>query len=256
MAEVVQSIDRALNILEIVAKTPKEISIKEISEETDLHKSTVHRLLNSLIYKGFVEQNEETGKYSITFKLYNLGINKINDLDLVKIARPFAEELMEKVDEVVHLVVRNGNHIVYIDKVENINNTIRMVSTIGKRTPMYCSSVGKAILAYEKDEKVKEIWEGTEIISFTPTTITDLKVLNLELEKIKEQGYAEDNEEHELGVKCVGAPIFNMDGKVEYAISVSGPSNRMTDSRIEEIAKYTKFYSNKISEKLGYSFNK
>ncbi|QQK08095.1 IclR family transcriptional regulator [Miniphocaeibacter halophilus] len=254
MAEIVQSLDRALNILEIVAKNENGIGIKELSERTSLHKSTVHRLLHSLIYKGFVEQDEITGKYFITFKLYELGINKIQNIDLVKIARPYVEELMDKVDEVVHLVVRDGNYIVYVDKVES-KNTIRMFSTIGKRTPLYCSSVGKAITAHLSEEEVEEIWNSSDVKKFTPTTITDFNKFKEELKNIRNLGYAIDNEENEIGVRCIGAPIFNIDGKVESAISVSGPANRMTDEKLNEISNYIRYYANKISERLGYNVN-
>ena len=255
MAEIVQSVDRTLNILEIVSNNVKGIGIKEISEESNLHKSTVHRLLQSLIHREYVEQDEESGKYFITFKLYELGIKKLEDIDLVKIARPYVEELMKEVNEVVHLVVRDRNYIVYVDKVES-NNTIRMVSTIGKRSPMYCSSVGKAILAHKSKEEVEKIWNETEIKKYTDYTITDYSLFLKELDKIRELGYSEDKEEYEVGVRCVGAPIFNIDGEVEYAISVSAPSSRITDENLESIADYTKLYAGKISEKLGFNSHK
>ncbi len=251
MAEIVQSVERTLNILEIVSNNIKGIGIKEISEATNLHKSTVHRLLQSLIHKEYVEQDEESGKYFITFKLYELGIKKLEDLDLVKIARPYVEELMKEVNEVVHLVVRDRNYIVYVDKVES-NNTIRMVSTVGKRSPMYCSSVGKAILAFKNEEEVKKIWNDSDIKKYTDHTITDYDLFLKELEKIRTVGYSEDKEEYEVGVRCVGVPIFNIDGEVEYAISVSAPSSRITDENLESIANYTKLYASKISKKIGY----
>ncbi|WP_100064942.1 IclR family transcriptional regulator [Miniphocaeibacter massiliensis] len=251
MAEIVQSIDRVFNILEVVANSIEGITIKEITEETKLHKSTVHRLLYSLIQKGYVVQDEATSKYNITFKLYELGMKKLENIDLVRVARPYVEELMNKVGEVVHLVIRDKNDVVYVDKVES-KNTIRMYSTIGSRTPLYCSSVGKAILAYSNETDIEKVWNSSNIKKFTPTTIIDYEDFLEELVKIKRLGFAEDNEEHEEGVRCIGSPIFNINGNVEGAISVSGPSNRIIDSRINEIAENVKYYSKKISEELGY----
>ncbi|NLI66557.1 MAG: IclR family transcriptional regulator [Tissierellia bacterium] len=251
MAEVVQSVDRTLSILELIANYNEGLSIKDISESLDLHKSTVHRLLGTLIYKGYVIQDPVSNKYMITLKLYELGAKKIESLDILKASKRFTKELMREFNEVVHLVIRDGNDIIYIDKVE-ADNTIRMASNIGRRSPLYSTSVGKAMLAFMDEEEVRRIWEISEIKKFTEKTVTDYEELYRELDKIRSLGYAEDDEENELGVRCIGAPVFNYRGEVEGAISISGPTLRITKDRVEEIAKSVMKYANLISRELGY----
>ncbi|EOC99913.1 IclR family transcriptional regulator [Caldisalinibacter kiritimatiensis] len=251
MKEVVQSVDRALTILEVLSDYEAGLGITEISEKIQLHKSTIHRLLSTLIYKGYVEQDEKTSKYKLTLKLFELSNKNIEKIDVLSVAKPFLKELVEKANEAVHLVVLDGTDIVYIDKVES-KNTIRMHSKIGKRSPVYCTAVGKSILAHLTDNEIVKIWNDSIIKKFTDYTITDLETLKKELELIKESGYAVDNEENELGVRCVGAPIFDYRGDVCSAISVSGPTMRITKDKVEELGKLVIEYSQKISEKLGY----
>lgn len=251
MIDVVQSVDRALSILEVISDYSDGLGITDISEKVSLHKSTVHRLLGTLIYKGFVEQDLTTNKYKISLKLYELGSKRIEGLDILKISKPYTQALMREINEVVHLVIRDENDIVYIDKVE-ANNTIRMASTIGRRSPLYCTSVGKAILAFTDDEEVEEIWENSNIKKLTENTITNFDNFKKELEIIREQGYAEDDEENELGVRCIGAPVFNHKGEVEGAISISGPTIRVTRNKVEKIADLVKKYAGLISRELGY----
>lgn len=251
MIDVVQSVDRALSILELLSDYEQGLGVTEISKITKLHKSTVYRLLSTLIYKGFVLQDPATNKYKISLKLYELGIKKLKDIDILKASEIYLRKLMKEVNEVVHLVVRDNYDIVYIDKVE-ADNTIRMASTIGKRSPMYCTSVGKVMLAYLSDNEVKKVWENSKIEEYTVNTIIDFDKFEQELFNIKKNGYAVDDEENELGVRCVGAPIFNHNGTIEGAISVSGPTMRITKDKIDEIAVKVKKYASLISKELGF----
>lgn len=251
MIDVVQSVDRAFSILEVISQYQDGLGISEISEKVGLHKSTVHRLLGTLIYKGFVIQDDQTNRYKISLKLYEIGVRKIADVDILKVSRSYTSALMEIFNEVVHLVIRDHNEIIYIDKVE-ADNTIRMASTIGRRSPLYCTSVGKVILAYLQDEEVRNIWETSTIIKLTDHTIVDFNHLLVELEKIRSLGYAEDDEENEFGVRCIAAPVFNSHGLVEGAISISGPTTRVTKDKVSEIAEEVKICAKLISRDLGY----
>lgn len=251
MIEVVQSVDRALTILELLSGHNDGLGITEISNKIDLHKSTVHRLLGTLIYKGFVLQDLESNKYKVSLKLYELGAKKVDDAQISKASKPYTKALMESLNEIVHLVIRDNNEIVYIDKVE-ADNTIRMASTIGKRSPFYCTSVGKAMLAFMPDEEVIKIWENSKIEKLTEKTIVDFDEFKQELKKVKEDGYAVDEEENETGVRCIGAPVFNRNGEIEGAISISGPANRVLKEKIEEYAEQVKKYADLISKELGY----
>ncbi|MBC8590167.1 IclR family transcriptional regulator [Wansuia hejianensis] len=251
MLDIVQSVDRALSILELVSEYTEGLGITEISEKVNLHKSTVHRLLGTLIYKGFIVQDSMTNKYKISLKLYELGAKLVEDLDILQVSKPYTEKLMKELNEVVHLVIRDNNHIVYIDKVE-ADNTIRMASNIGRRSPLYCTSVGKAILAFMDGDQVEKIWENSNIQKLTKNTITDYKMFEKELQTIREKGYAIDDEENEIGVRCIGAPVFNHNKEVEGAISISGPAIRVTKDKVEKIAEMVKKYADLISKELGY----
>ncbi|SET66568.1 transcriptional regulator, IclR family [Natronincola peptidivorans] len=251
MKDVVQSVDRALSILETLSDYEEGTGIKEISDKIDLHKSTVHRLLLTLIKKGYVEQNADTNKYRLTLKLFELGNKQIEKMDILSIAKPYLKQLMEAANEVVHLVVREGSEIIYIDKVES-ENKIRMHSRIGTRSPMYCTSVGKAIMAHLSEKEVEKIWEASDIKRLTEYTITDLDTMKNTLEEIRQQGYALDEEENELGIRCIGAPIFDHKGEVCGAISISGPTIRVTKESILTFKEYIVDYSKKISNGLGY----
>ncbi len=252
--ELVQSVDRTLTLLEVLSDYSDGLGITEISDLVGLHKSTVHRLLSTLIYKGYVVQDEESSKYKITFKLFELGSKKVHKLDLLKISRPYTKMLMESVNEVVHLIIREETDIVYIDKVE-ANNTISMASRIGKRNPLYCTATGKAILAFLPEDEVLKVWNSSKIVKLTKNTNIDFILFKKELQEVKKNGYAIDDEENEMGVKCVGAPIFNMSGDVVAAISVSGPITRITDEKIDFISNEVIKTTNLISKEMGYKLN-
>lgn len=251
MAEIVQSIERALTILEIVTEHNEGLGITEISNKIDLHKSTIHRLLSTLIYKGYIVQDTETLKYRTTLKLYELGYKRVANTDILTVSKPYTKMLKEFTNEVVHLVVRDGNEIVYIDKVE-AENTITMLSTVGRRNPLYCTSVGKAILSYLDMEEVVKIWKSSRIIKKTSNTITNFEDMVEELKKVKSLGYAVDEQEDEEGIRCIGAAILNKDGKVEGAISVSGPTMRIAKDLVKIYGEQVKNYALQISKELGY----
>ncbi len=250
MGQNVQSVDRALGILETLSINPKGLGVGEISERTGLHKSTVHRLLATLIDKGYVKQNTHCN-YQLTLKLFELGSKLVEELDMLEVARPYLSQLMECVNEVVHLVVLEGNAIVYVDKVEP-DKTIRMHSRIGIRRPLYCTAVGKAILSTMEDEEVERIWENSDIKELTEYTITDLDKMKEELENIRNKGYSTDEQENELGVRCIAIPLLDYTKKAWGAISISGPVERMTDETFEKIQSSLIPIGNQIKNELGY----
>ncbi len=252
MSDGVQSVERALSILEVLANYRDGLGVTDISEKVDLHKSTVYRLLSTLISMDYVIQDKETNRYMTTFKLYELGNKRVESMDILTASKPYTKKLMESLNEVVHLVVRENNKIIYIDKVE-ANNTIRMASTIGKRSPMYCTSVGKAMLAYFSDEEVEKVWNASNVVKLTPNTIVDYDMFRIELEKVRANGYALDNEENEDGVRCIGAPIFDRNKQIAGAISISGPIFRVSEEKLDIISSEVIKYANLISRELGYT---
>ncbi|MBI9015585.1 MAG: IclR family transcriptional regulator [Clostridiales bacterium] len=251
MKDIVQSVDRSLELLTVLSNYPRGISIGDLSKNVNLAKSTVHRLLNTLVYKGFVKQNDIDNSYKLTFRLFELGSSIMKDNPLKDAAHLYLEELRNKTGEVVHLVVPDEASIIYIDKFDT-NQTIRMHSTIGKRSAMYCTSVGKAILSTYSDERIKELWNQSEINKLTEYTITDFDSFMDEIEKIRKLGYAEDNQENELQVRCFGAAIKDYSKETIGAISISTPMIRLTEEKIELFKMLVIEYSQRISKELGY----
>lgn len=247
---IVQSVRRALKIISILSKEGA-LGVSELSRIVDLNKSTVFGLLRTLEYEDYVCQNKKTDKYQLTLKLFQLGSKVFEELDLRNIARPYLEKLVEIHQETAHLVVPDGVEVIYIDKVES-HRSIRICSNIGKRLPMHCTGVGKALLAYEKADNIEEILRKQGLKKYTEKTITDHNVLFKELEKIRDQGYATDDEEIEEGLKCVAAPIWDINGKVIAATSVAGPAMRMTDEKIQDIVKDIVRFNKEISASMGY----
>ncbi|SHK40627.1 IclR family transcriptional regulator [Paramaledivibacter caminithermalis] len=251
--DIVQSVDRAFDILE--ALKDGEIGLVDLSKKVNLNKSTVHRLLNTLIYRGYVSQNQDNNKYRLTLKFLQIGNNFLNSLDIISIAKPYISKLSEKTNEVVHLVTIEEYEIVYIDKIES-NNTIRMHSYIGKRIPIYCTAVGKAYMAYLKDSEFLTLWDTIKnnLIKHTENTIVSKTIMLKELENIRNNGFAIDYEENEKEVICIGAPIFNYDKSIKYAISISTPKMRIDKDKIEYFGRLIKETARNISKELGYIY--
>ncbi|SHE75496.1 transcriptional regulator, IclR family [Caldanaerobius fijiensis DSM 17918] len=247
----IQSLDRAIQILEVLGNNPSGMGVSELSRVVNLPKSTVHRILDTLLQKGYVEKNSEKEKYKLGLKIVELSNKILANMELRSEARPYLEELMNYVNEVVHLCVLRDGEMVYIDKVE-CPNPIRMYSQIGRRIPVHCTAVGKATLAFLPKDEVIRILEMKGMPRKTQNTITDLQQLLNHLEEVRRLGYAVDDIEHEEGIRCVAAPIFDGTGQVVAAISVAGPDFRITIERIPELADKVREVAQKISQRLGY----
>lgn len=235
----VQSAERIFGVLETLAEFGP-IGLMELSTRLGLHKSTVHRLLLSLICMGYVIQEEESGKYKLTFKVVELSEKVLSKVDIVSVVHPLIAELANDSRETVHFVQRRGMDVFYLDKVAPLyphESSIRMASQVGLLRPLYCSAVGKAILAEMKKEEVVYIWNNSLIEKKTEHTITTLPELQKELNDIRKNGYALDNEENELGVRCIAACVRNHNGQPNNAFSISAPAGRMTEDRITTLAK-------------------
>lgn len=248
--QLVKSLDRALNILEKLVDINEPLGITEISQYTGYHKSTVYRLIDTLCYRGYLTQDFETGKYKVGMKLFEIGSEVFNNLDLRSQVKPYLKEIEEKTAETVHLGVLDSTKMVYIDKVES-RRTIRMSSKIGSRTYAHSTGLGKAILAYLAEDEVEQIIEEEGLPKFTENTITNKEELINELEEIRKKGFAIDEEENETGIICVAAPIFDYNDNIVAAISISGPANRMTNNKIIKIKDIAREYSKLISRALG-----
>lgn len=247
----VQSVERTFSIIEALSHAPKGAFLGELSSEVYLSKSTVHRLLSSLIRMGYAAKDNETGKYYLTLKMFEVGGRIVDSLDVLSAARPYLEKLSDITGEAVHLVVRDGIDIVYIMKEDSGNNSVRMSSRVGLRSPIYCTAVGKAFLAELSPAKVEDIWNSSNIVKRTNNTITELSELKRQLDIIRTNGYAVDDEENESGVRCVGASLLDFSGKVVGAFSVSVPISRMDDERLLSISELVLKTRRQICSQLG-----
>jgi IclR family KDG regulon transcriptional repressor len=255
----VQTIERASSILDILGQSPQGISIRELSTKIKLPKGTTHRLLSSLSYFGYVRQDSKTRNYLLGLKLVELGQLLLSQLDLRKEAEPFLRDLAERTKETVHLVFLDRNEIVYIDKVETDQNPsgLKMASRVGLRNPAHSSAVGKVLLAHFSEEELKNFINEKGIAKRTENTIVDPTQLKEHLKSVRAQGYAIDDEENEKGIRCVAAPIYNEVGKTVAAISISGPAFRITKKVIQEsLRKEVMETAHKISQRLGFRQSK
>lgn len=250
--QLIKSLDRALDILELIVSRENGMGVTEVSRELDIHKSTVYRLLDTLKFRGYLEKNEDNHKYRAGINLFELSSKVINDIDSRIRVRPYLEELMQKTKETIHLGILDAGEVIYLDKVES-TATIRMYSQVGKRVPAHSTSLGKAIMAHLSEERVKEILKEKGMEKNTENTIIELDKFLAHLEKVRKQGFAVDDEEQEEDIRCIAGPIFNHRGDVVAAFSISAPITRMTETRMKELAELVVEYSQKMSRSLGYS---
>ena len=246
----VKSVFRAVQILDVLS-SEGERSVTEISKSLNFPKSSVHEIISTLLEAGILEKDTDRNKYSLGLKLFELGKQAQANLEISKVAVPSLRVLHEQLDETVHLTVLDGKEVLYTECFESTKR-LRTYSVIGIRAPLHCTAVGKAILAYLDEVDVEEVIQSMGLPRFTENTITDRQRLDAEMKKIRDCGFAIDDMEHEDGVRCVGAPVRNYTGKVVASISASGPSQRMTSSRLEEIALLVMDRAGEISRRLGY----
>jgi len=248
--KIIQSLDRALSILELFKLRPKELSVTEISNELQLSKSTAFGLINTLAARGYLHQNPNTQKYSLGMSLLALGEIVHKNQIITEKAKPYLEKLVEMFNETVHLAIGEGESVIYIDKIEG-NKTIFINSRIGFKNPMYSTGVGKCLLAYSDREKRNDIISRMQnMIAYTENTITDKRRLAEELDLVKKQGYAVDNEEFEKGLYCLAVPILDKFGQSIAAISVSGPTATMKNYDIHQVVDEMKSTASQITKEL------
>src|SRR5215469_8746787 len=243
------SLDRAVSVLEVLGDSDTPLSLAEICRRMNLHKSTAHRSLMVLERSALIERTSEN-RFRLGLKLYELGNRAVEQIDLRARVYPFFRRLAMDVRETVHLGVLQKTSVVYLDKVEP-NRRICMSSKIGSSNPVYCTSLGKAMLAFQPEETIAKIVSSIRFTRYTPKTLSSREKLLEHLEKVRRRGYAIDDEEVELGVRCIGAPIFNEDRWAIAAVSISGPTSRVTAKNVSAIAQRVLTCCREISASLG-----
>jgi len=245
-------VSAAVRVLAVLEKLSQQrtIGLEELSREIKLAKPTVYRFLLTLQELGYARRADDD-RWAITLKMFNVGSRALDHLDLHAAARPVAEELSDELGETVHMGVLDGDSAVYVLKIES-KYQIRMYSRVGRRMPLYCTAIGKILLAYMNEEEREAALTGVKLTAFTKNTITSRAALDTEFAQIRKQGYALDDEEREEGLHCIGAPIFDYTGDIVATLSVSWPGFRYERGEESEKVEKVKNAAARISGILGY----
>ncbi len=244
----IQSVDRAIAILRSFEQN-EELGVTEISKITELHKSTAFNLISTLEKAGLLAKEPNSGRYRLGMELFRLGT--MVNANIRAICEPYLEMLVNEFSETVNLVARNDLLVIYLDKKDS-PHSMRISTEEGTRLPMYITAVGKAMMSTLSDDEIKDILKNVRLMKFTEYTLTDKEEVKLQIQAAREKGYAEDLQEYENGLTCVGAPIRDHTGRANYAISVSGPNSRMTKDVRKKIGERLVELTTQISKKLGY----
>jgi DNA-binding IclR family transcriptional regulator len=244
------SVKKALKVLESFLSTQPELGLTEISRIVGSNKTSIYKILFTLTSEGFVEKNPQNHKYRLGRKIMDLADHSLHRYDLREQASPFMQKLSEKIGEIIHLSVLDGNEIVYVDK-KGEGQALTVSTKIGGRTPAHASAMGKVLLSSLSLEKLTAFISKNPLVRLTANTITDPAKLEKELTKVRKQGFAIDNEESFEGIKCVAAPIFDKSGNTIAAISASVPRQRMGRERTQEIRNFIIETAQIISNQQG-----
>ena len=246
----VQVLERAVDILQVLSEDSRELAAGEVAERLSLHKSTIHRLLTVLDQHRLIRRNAETGRYALGLRLFEFGTRAVRGLKLRDQAQPHLDQLARETGETAHICVFDNGEMLSLGYAEG-SRSLRMPATVGRRTPAYCSAVGKAMLAFLPESALDEVL-ARPLQACTGKTLVTREALLADLRQVRIRGYSVDNEEIEKGLRCVGGPVWNHTGEVAGAVSVAGPSFRITRTRVPAIARAVLAMTRRLSAELGY----
>ncbi len=247
VAPTIQVIERLFSLMDVLASREDAISLKEISEKTGLHPSTAHRILNDLTIGRFVDR-PEPGSYRLGMRLLELGNMVKARLNVRDAALAPMRDLHKLIQQPVNLSMRQGDEIVYIERAYSERSGMQVVRAIGGRAPLHLTSVGKLFLSVDEPMKVRSYATRTGLNGHTKNSITQLPILERELSKVRQYGIARDNEELELGVRCIAAGIYDDQGKLLAGLSISAPADRLDEAWLPKLQSTAEG----ISQALGY----
>lgn len=246
----ITALQRGLRLLQLFGESPHGLTAKQVAVRSRLPVSTVHRFLANLESSGFLNRGSDS-IYHLGIACFAIGQASLGQLDIRRVSLPYLRELNRQTRETIHLTVRHGLSAVYVEKLDSPEQ-LRIHSRIGASVPLYCSGVGKVMLAYLPDDERGRLLPQLGIKRFTPNTVGNLQELEAELRRVRKNGYACDMEEHELHIRCVAAPIWDHSGTVNASLSITAPSVRMSVTRLRQLAKLTQTTCLQISRELGY----
>lgn len=247
-----QSLEKALKIIEYMAESNKPARLQDIADSLKMPASTTLRFLVTLEKNGYVMQDLDSLRYSLTMKLCHLGNQIASQSSIRDIARPYLVELSEKVGESTCLAIEEKSQAIYIEVQSGPDNALKVMQRIGKKAPLHCTGVGKLLLLNYDKEDLKQLADNVGLVQLTAHTLSSYEQLLAELERVRNQKYAIDDEECEIGARCIAAPIYDFTNKVVASISVSGPVSRMTFQKIDFIRQQVTGTAAQISKFMGY----
>lgn len=248
-----QSVEKVLQIIELLVSKGGEMRLQDIAEQVNSPSSTVLRYLSTLNAFGYVYQNADSSKYALTLKLAQLGSLVSEQYDIRNLVHDDLIALSKEFQESSCLAIEEDHEVVYIDVINGPDNMLKTMQRIGKRAPLHATSVGKNILQNYSEEEILKILAEKGMPKLTVNTLTTPEALFEELETVEKEGVAMDDEECEIGAKCIAVPLIDYTGKVVASISISGPISRMTDEKVNKMKEYMLRMSEEISKKLGYT---
>jgi len=246
----VPAIERALTVLEFLAESKSGSSTSEISRRLGLPKSSTYLIVETMERQGFLRKNCQTGRYCLGLKMIRLSRSALENLDLREEAKPFLRSLMQETNLIVHMAVLDGTEAVIVEKVAT-PGMLLVPTWVGRRLDVNCTSVGKALLAFTHEDELDEIVQLKSFPKRNDNTITSPSALKRELARVRIMGYSIDDEEDEIGERCVGAPIFDADSAIIASISVAGTVSQVPSERIPALADSVKRTAAQISSRLG-----
>ena len=244
----IASLEKGIKILELLA-VHGELSVSEAARLMDTNRAGSHRFIATLKDLGYVEKNS-AGKYQPTLKIMNLATKVANRFEIRRVAKPYMHRLSMMFKETINLGLFKNQEIIHIDKIDSLE-VLRMDSALGDKAPAYCTGLGKSILAFLPEHELVHYLDNNELTPLAPNTITDREVFLAELERVRQNGYALDDEEMTIGLRCIAAPIFDHNAYPAYAISISGPAMRLTHRVLEDMKEILLTASQELSRAMG-----
>src|ERR1700728_1245375 len=246
----ISALQRGLRLLQLFSESPGGLTAKQVASISRLPVSTVHRFLANLEGAGFLNCSGD-GVYHLGIACFAIGQAPVGQLDIRRVSLPYLQELNRQTRETIHLTVRHGLSAVYVEKLDSPEQ-LRIHSRIGAAVPLYCTAVGKVMLAYMPDDEREQALPHLSLQCLTPNTVSNLQELDAELYRVRKTGYACDLEEHELHIRCVAAPIWDHAGSVNASLSITAPMVRMAVTRLRQLAPLIQTAGLQISRELGY----
>lgn len=246
----IRAVEHCLKLIDALSANAQARGVTELSGELHLAKSTVYRLLQTLAGRDYVVQDPATGRYRLGLRLLELGAIVSDHLTIRTVTQPHLQRLMEETKETVHLGLLEGREVVYADKIES-PQTIRMYSRVGRQSPLHCTALGKALLAYQPEQALQDLLRA-DLRRYTSRTITAPGRLRAELRRVRQEGYALDNEEFEEGLRCIAAPIRDHAEAVVASVGIAGPAARLEPAKLPALIKHVKEAADAISAALGH----